>query len=174
MSRSTAHRTLAIAPSTRGFGFVIMDRGKKLVDWGLRTVKGADKNAQSFRKFERLLAKYQPHILVMPNHTGTRRAERIMTLSETLNHVARERKIKVARISRMQVMRLLGLEARATKHAAARVIAEMFPDELREQLPNKRQPWMSENANMDLFEAVALALAWDRKRPSQAPQAPSN
>lgn len=38
-------RILAIVPSYRGFGFVILEGQDTLVDWGVKTVKG-NKNVQ--------------------------------------------------------------------------------------------------------------------------------
>jgi hypothetical protein len=46
-------RILAIAPSTRGFGFAVLEGEASLVDWGVKTAKG-DKNKQSLAKVEKL------------------------------------------------------------------------------------------------------------------------
>jgi hypothetical protein len=45
-----------------------------------------------------------------------------------------------------------------TKHQIAVVIAGKFP-ELAPRLPPVRKPWMTEDARMAIFDAVALALA---------------
>jgi hypothetical protein len=52
--------------------------------------------------------------------------------------------------------------AGGTKHALAEIIAHRFPDELGFRLPPKRRPWMSEDSRMDIFDAVALVLAYYR------------
>jgi hypothetical protein len=41
----------------------------------------------------------------------------------------------------------------------ATAVAQRFPDELAARLPPKRKAWASEDARMDIFEAVALAVA---------------
>jgi len=46
-------RVLAIAPSSKGFGFAVLE-GQVLVDWGVRSVGKGDKNAQCVRKVEKL------------------------------------------------------------------------------------------------------------------------
>ena len=42
----------------------------------------------------------------------------------------------------------------------AEMIAMQFPDELASRLPPKRKPWKSEDARMDIFDAVALAVVF--------------
>jgi len=52
----------------------------------------------------------------------------------------------------------------AGSHASlAKWLAERFPKELASRLPRKRRPWDSEAHSMDIFEAVALALAFRLK-----------
>jgi hypothetical protein len=53
---------------------------------------------------------------------------------------------------------LLG-NPKGTKQEMAEMLAGKFPDELASRLPPKRKPWKSEDSRMDIFEAVALALA---------------
>ena len=47
-----------------------------------------------------------------------------------------------------------------TKQEMAEALAKQFPDELASRLPEKRKAWKSEDARMDIFEAVALAVAF--------------
>ena len=42
----------------------------------------------------------------------------------------------------------------------AELLAKKFPDELASRLPPKRKPWKSEDSRMDIFDAVALAVAF--------------
>ena len=51
---STHPRILSIAPSTRGFGFAVLEGLDTLADWGVKSVT-ADKNAQSIAKVKELL-----------------------------------------------------------------------------------------------------------------------
>ena len=69
-------RVLAIAPSSRGFGFAVMEGGDTLVDWGVRSVVG-DKNADALKKAEAMFALYKPTVLVL----GGRFRKRFSTLS---------------------------------------------------------------------------------------------
>jgi hypothetical protein len=42
----------------------------------------------------------------------------------------------------------------------AELLAKQFPDELASRLPPKRKAWTSEDARMDIFDAVGLAVVF--------------
>lgn len=152
-------RILAIAPSTRGFGFAVLEWQETLVDWGIKTVKG-DKNVQSLAKVGKLIAHYQPEVLVLEDASakGSRRSPRIRKLSQQIIKMAANRKVSVKLFSRDQVMKTFITDGQGTKHALAEIIAKRFPEELDSSLPPKRKPWMSEDSRMNIFDAVALVL----------------
>src|ERR1017187_2726613 len=138
-------RILAIAPSTRGFGFAVLEGQETLVDWGVKTVKG-DKNVQSLAKVGKLIAHYQPGALVLEDASAksSRRSPRIRKLSQQIIKMAEARKMIVKLFSRDQVMKTFIADGQGTKHALAEIIAKRFPEELGSRLPPKRKPWMSE------------------------------
>ena len=78
--------------------------------------------------------------------------------------------IMLALYTREQVSSAFFDEGMGTKHELATLFAKRFSDELGARLPNKRKPWQSEHASMDIFDAVALALmprkrtAWPKTR----------
>jgi Holliday junction resolvasome RuvABC endonuclease subunit len=152
-------RILAIAPSSRGFGYAVIEGHKLLVDWGTRSVTG-DKNAGSLKEVKKMIEHYNPQVMVVEN-TATkesRRSLRIKTLTKRLVAVAEKRNIKVGLFSQEQVRGVFFGDAVGTKHALAEIIAGRFPEELGFRLPPKRRTWMSEDSRMDIFDAVALAL----------------
>jgi hypothetical protein len=153
------HRILALAPSSEGFGFVVLEGLETLVDWGVKSVSG-DKNVRSLAKAEQLIIHYRPNLLVLPAVTtkGSRRAARIRTLCGALVTLATRHELKVGQLSREQVIRAFFADGRGTKHALAELLAKRFPAELGDRLPPKRRPWESEDYRMDIFEAVALVV----------------
>ncbi len=159
-THSKQTRILAIAPSTRGFGFAVLEEDK-LVDWGGKPVKKEDKNKQSLAKVEKLLTHYTPTVLVLEDAAapGSRRAKRIRTLSARIVTLAKRHHVKVRLLTRAQVRRVFFADEQGTKHKLATLLAERFPEELGSRLPPKRKPWMSQDSRMDMFDAVALALA---------------
>ena len=155
----TAYRlTLAIHPSTYGFGYALSDGPLSLVNWGLVSAKG-DKNAECLRKAEKLLNRYQPDILVLEEFDTkvSRRHLRIRKLCRSLMSLASMRNVPTRIVSRKAVAKNVGLPEDATRYAVARKIAELFP-ELRHLLPPPRRAWESEDSRMSLEVAATLLI----------------
>jgi len=152
-------RTLAVAPSTRGFGFALIE-AQRLVDWGIKSVKG-EKNKASVSKVEALLALYKPEILVLEDASAdeSRRSPRIRLLTRQLAALAETHGVEARQLTRLQVRHVFFHDEKGTKEGLAQMLAQWFPEELGLLLPPKRRPWMSEDCRMNIFEAVALALA---------------
>lgn len=159
-------RILALAPTTRGVGFAVIDEQGTLADQGVKTIKSGDKNAQSLKKVKELIADYEPGVLVLQDTSvkGSRRAPRIQKLTKQIIKLAETDKIEVKLFSNDQVMNLLIPDGQGTKHERAKIIADRFPEQLAHYLPPKRRPWESERHQMDIFDAVALALAFRMKQ----------
>lgn len=152
-------RILAIAPSSRGFGFAVLEGQENLVDWGVKSIKG-DKNIGTIIKVKEMTAHYQPEAIVLEDITfkQSRRSPRIRKLSKQIIAVAKSHNVTVALFSREQVRRVFFADSKGTKYALAQMLATRFPEELGSRLPPKRRPWMSEDYRMNIFDAVALAL----------------
>jgi len=152
-------RILSIAPSTRGFGFAVLEGLDTLVDWGVKSVTG-DKNHGSIKKVQELIAHYEPEVMVLQDTSikHSRRAARIRALSRKIIALAATRKVSVALFSHEQIRRVFFADGQGTKHALAEILAKRFPEELGSRLPPKRRPWKSEDYRMDIFDAVALVL----------------
>ncbi len=153
-------RILAIAPSSRGFGYALVEGLNTLVDWEVKSVSG-NKNAGTVAKVGELIAHYQPDVMVLEDTLVKpfRRAPRIRMLTKQLIRLGNCHKVKVALFSREKVRKAFFDDSKGTKHALAGILANKFPDELSFRLPPKRRPWMSEDYRMAIFDAVALALA---------------
>src|SRR4051812_12498621 len=65
-------RALALAPSTRGFGFAVMEGEEILVDWGVKRFK-TDKNKKEIKKAKELIDHYQPNVIILPKEVTQRR-----------------------------------------------------------------------------------------------------
>jgi len=152
-------RILAIAPSSKGFGFAVLEGVDTLADWGGRSVTGTDKNTQSLVKVKALIAHYRPEVLVLEDTTtqASKRAARIKRLSRQIVALAKRQKLHALLFSQEQVRQAYFPEGQGTKHELATLIANRFPEELGSRLPRKRRPWESEHAVMDIFDATALA-----------------
>src|SRR5258708_5148609 len=124
-------RALAVAPSTRGFGFAIVEGTEVLIDWGVKVVKG-DKNGQSLAKVKYLITHYQPERIILQDLLAkdSRRAARIRALSKQIMEIARTLRLKVTLISVTQINQMFFGNKDGTKQARAEIIARRFPEEL--------------------------------------------
>lgn len=155
-------RVLAIDPVTKGFGFAVLDGPRFLVDWGLRGTKPRSNPGQrSLREIVKLLETYSPDRLVVEDclDARSRRGKRSRQLVERIIALASERGTPVRRISRAGLHRAFASDHACTKYKIALATVRRFP-ELAVRLPPVRKPWMSEAAQMGVFDAMALALAF--------------
>lgn len=155
----TYPRILAIAPSTRGFGYALVEGLNTLVDWGVKSIKGG-KNVGTLTKVGAIIAHYQPDVMVLQDTSKKRsgRSPRIRILTKRLIRLCESRNVRVVLFSREQVRQVFFTDSQGTKYALAQILADQFPEELGYRMPPKRRPWMSEDSRMDIFDAVALAL----------------
>jgi len=159
-------RVLAIDPSTRGFGFAVLEGPNRLIDWGVKETK-TDNKKKSLKLIEDLIDRYQPSVIVVEDYAGrgSRRCQRIQELIDEISKLALKRKVRVRSFSRVKVKQAFA-ESGATKYSIALAIANRLP-ELAPRLPRFRKPWMSEDYRMSIFDAVAFGLTFfhvDSKR----------
>ena len=154
-------RILAIAPSTVGFGFAVLEGQDTLVNWGVKIVEG-DKNSQCLARAKELITHYQPDLIVLEDASSkdSKRSPRIRALTKKIVALASSSKVKVTLFSQKQIRNTFFTDGKGTKHALAEIIAKRFPDELSHRLPPKRRDWDSEKPRMGIFDAVALALTF--------------
>src|SRR5215467_1326711 len=78
-------RIFALDPTTKGFGYAILETPFRLVDWGLAHVSG-EKESGAIARVEELLDQYRPDIVILedPSAPGSRRRPRVQKLLEKL------------------------------------------------------------------------------------------
>src|SRR5712691_5251393 len=82
-------RILAVDPTSRGFGYALLEKPDRLVDWGIVQVMAA-RNAACLRRIEELTDWYQAHAVVTedPQGRGCRRCARVRTLLRDVQRLA--------------------------------------------------------------------------------------
>lgn len=157
---SQQFRILAISLSSRGFGYAVMEGSNALIFYG-KMIINKDKNVRVLAHIEKIIVRNQPNALVLHdvNAKGTRRDPRIKALHRKVIALAKEYKIKVVKISGTELRAALLGNPKGTKQEMAESLAKQFPDELASRLPPKRKFYDSEDARMDIFDAVGLAIA---------------
>ncbi len=159
MTIHSTTRIFAIDPSTRGFGFVVLEGRTRLVDWGLIRV-GKDKNRASLKRIEDLIAQYEPGLVVVEDTAvrECRRRTRARHLIQDIADFASFWEIPVLHVPWNTVRQVVGGQAKATKSEVAAAVVARFP-EIADREPPKRKAWMKEDDRMALMDAAALALA---------------
>jgi hypothetical protein len=151
-------RILGISLSSRGIGYAVLEGENRLVDFGRKRFYG-DKVKATVEGVKKLIGRYQPVMLVLPDANqakGTNRIPRIKKLTQRIVALAKKQDIKVVEISGRELRtKLLGNEA-ATKHELATLMAQRFSDQLATRLPAKRRAFDNEDPRMDYFDAVCL------------------
>ncbi len=154
-------RLLALDPNSRGFGYVVFEGPKRLVDWGLKHVGTENKNARTVREIRRLVEFSKPDVLVLEDVSllDCRLRRRIRELITTVFQEAVNWPVRVVPISRQRVYALLGTEQEATKYEAAIWLATHYR-ELTPLLPAKRRSWENEHPRFSIFDAATLAIGY--------------
>jgi hypothetical protein len=153
----TEFRILAIDPIHKGFGYVVIEGDRLLVDWGVAHVRGP-KHSGCLRRLSELVEQYAPDFVVIEDPAvDSHRWARVRRLLQDVHKWGERRGVRVRMLSRRRVqLAFVACNAR-TKEEIAAAIAAQFP-ELAFQLPPHRKCYMSEDARMSIFDAAALAL----------------
>jgi len=157
-------RIFALDPTTKGFGYAILETSFHLVDWGLAHISG-EKDSGAVARFEALVDQYRPDVVVLEDSAapGSRRRPRVQELLNTLGKTARERGIAVHTIPRLAVIECFSSpDKRATKFSITEHLAETFP-ELAPKMPRRRKIYQSEDERIATFDALALAATYAMK-----------
>lgn len=154
-SLSGLKRVLAIDPTSKGFGFAVLEGPETLVDWGLRHAKEA---RHFLARIAELIERYEPDVMAVERvgASGCLRRERARRLIHGLHELARHCHLRMHQISRQSVQQCFAAGEPATKRQIAAALALRFP-ELAPHLPPERKLWMSEDERMAIFDAVAFA-----------------
>ena len=104
---------------------------------------------------------FAPTVLVVENTAGRgfRRCARVRRLIQAIRSLAAKMEVRTRLVSRREVQTAFAPSGASTKHQIAVAIAEQLP-ELAGRVPPCRKPWMSEDERTNIFDAVALALAF--------------
>jgi Holliday junction resolvasome RuvABC endonuclease subunit len=155
-------RVLAIDPTSRGFGFAILEGPEILIDWGVKQTR-VRKNPRCLKQVQELIERYEPEMIVVEDCAakGSRRCLRVRNLIQSIRVLAANRRIRTRCFSPLRVRQVFSEQDAWTKHEIATAIARQLP-ELGPHLPAFRKPWMSEDERMAIFDAVAFALTYYR------------
>lgn len=149
---------MGFKPSSHGFGWIAFSGPFSIHDWGLSDM-GRDKNASCLRTLEKLLARLNPHTLVLEAFEGTkeRRSERIMRLCRAVVALALNRGIEIAIYTKGEISACFASVGAKSRHEIATALARSF-EILHDRLPAPRKSWEGSQRKMALFDAAAAVL----------------
>lgn len=152
---------LALYPTTRGIGFIVMQSPLAPIDWGTRDSRGKQKNAVCLKKVSALIDAHQPDAIILedPTAEGSVRSNRIKRLCRSIASLADSQTIDVHVYSRARVQEFFQSYGAKTRHEVAVVIATQVTA-LERFLPPRRRQWEIENPKMSIFNAAALAMTF--------------
>jgi hypothetical protein len=151
---------LAVHPTTRGFGWVIFESPLSPVDWGIASAKEG-RNARLLTRFERILNRYEPAVLVLEEFEGrgTARVERVQHLCRNMIHLAACKGMDTPVYSRAVIRTVFATMGASSRYEIAQAIALRI-DAFNHRLPRYRKRWLAQDPRQSLFDAAALALTY--------------
>lgn len=151
---------LALSPSPRGFAFVLFEGPTTPFDWGIKDLRGKDKNTRTLAAMQRLIAEYHPRVIVIEEvDRYSRRGPRIRDLLSSVEVFARKEGVPVFSYGRRDIRKVFANDGARTRPEIAKAIAESM-SALAPRLPPLRKLWMSEDSRQSLFDAAALATVF--------------
>jgi Holliday junction resolvasome RuvABC endonuclease subunit len=159
---------LSIHPTSRGFGWIVVEGPFAPHDWGLAAPRQGDKNIKCLEHVEKLISRYEPEVLVLEafEKGRSKRADRIARLGRGIVALATDRSIEVAIYTRGEVKACFARVGAVSRQEIAEAVSRHLPA-LRHKMPKPRKPWESDHPRMALFSAAALILTHYQYRASQ-------
>jgi GNAT superfamily N-acetyltransferase len=170
MRRPKINRLLAIEPTSRGFGYALIEvPDDVLIDSGVHHVRQVDMTEHSLPIVAGLIRQFAPNIVVVEDtlHARCRRRGRGRELIEAIVAYAESLDVAVGRVSSRSVRAHYAELGAKNKDAIAKLIVSRFP-ELRSVLPPPRGLWRPKNARMTIFDSVAFATVFAAEREADA------
>lgn len=157
---------LAIDPTRKGFAFAVLETPSFLVDWGMKNARA--KSGDLRRKVDDLLSRYKPALLVVEDLAarGCRRRKRARREIKSIERLAR-RRVRMARVARLAVQNAFA--PGQSKYEVALKLAELFPV-LAPRLPRRRKAYTTEDARMNIFDALGFIAALLGRAEGQSPR----
>ena len=152
---------LAVHPFTRGVAYTLFEGPLSPVDWGVKSIKGKQKNALALEATKQLIERLQPDVLVLQDLSGpnVHRAERIRRLQHLIASHAEGQSIEVHRYRRREIQECFKPVGAVTRYEIAQAIASQV-HAFGHRLPPKRNIWDAEDVRMSLFDAASLVMTF--------------
>lgn len=166
---TTGERLLALEVRSQKFAFAVI-QGSELIDWGARGFRsGAPEAKAAMDRFAFLLKLYAPSMVITRQ---TRRAkdkssQNALRVFRMIRGELKRRSVPFEALARTDVRKFFSERGCKNKHEIAAIVADQF-SQLKSRLPRSRKPWDPEPPIVAVFDAIAIAFAFDTLRASSA------
>jgi hypothetical protein len=159
MTAEQSQLVLAIQSFTRGIAFALFEGPLSPIDWGIKEVRGGNRNARALAAARMLMERIRPDVLVLEDLTGSfaRRSRRIKRLQNLLANHAVGQSIDVHHYVRERIRDCFKGTGAVTRYEIAQTIAAQI-GAFENKLPPLRKLWEPEDPRMALFDAASLVL----------------
>lgn len=157
----TYARILAIDLCRTGFGFVVLEGNRRLLDWGVAKLSSGRKH-EFLVRIDRLVARYTPSLVAAEEIKPGGQRRRAHMLIACLQDYLRDERINFETVTRTDVRQSFE-EVGRNKRDIAVALAGEFPElELRVAPP--RKIWLPEEDQMNIFDALSFVYALPEAR----------
>jgi hypothetical protein len=134
-----------------------MEGPHRLIDWGVNRVP-ASAEGKLYAHVAALIQQYEPALIVLEDCSNRycRRGARSRGIVEHIGAQVRAAGVHVEEVPWNAVRRLFARRGAWSKQEIANVLGKELPA-LEYRTPPVRKAWMSEDARMAMFDAVAMA-----------------
>lgn len=149
---------LALYPNAVGFGYAIVKSPREPLECGVAQVSPIS-NRKCMERIKKFIDYYEPMLIVVQDLHGKSsfKSRRVKSLVQSICNYAMEKHLRVARYSREQIRFVFAEFDAKSKYAIAQTICKWLP-QFEYRMPRFRKPWMAEDYNMGMFDALSLAL----------------
>lgn len=150
---------LSLYPNALGLGYSCLELPEKtLLDSGVVVVRPF-RSKRILERIAKFVEFFKPTIIIVKDWDSnySRRSRRIAQLTDDIVKYAAEMKVPVYRYSRQQIRDVFEVHGAKTKYEIAQKIIVWFK-ELASRAPKIRKPWMTEDHNMGVFDALSLII----------------
>lgn len=157
-------RILAIDPTHRGFGYVVLEEPGHLVDWGLCQYRSSGHRSDAVHRVRDLIRWLVPDVIVIEDtrHGDCRRTQRARDFLDDVAATAAGLRVQTRHVAVATVRARFAAVGATNKDAVARILAAQFP-ELAPLVPPLRKPWKSEQERMAIFDSLAITMLFVSK-----------
>lgn len=150
---------LAIYPTSRDIAYTLFAAPLTPIDWGLKRLRGKERDARAFEIVTALVTALRPDTIVIEDCETLRcnRSDRVRRLYAFINTFAETENLTLVRYSRARVKQTFREAGAIRRHEIAQAIVSYIPA-FTHRMPKVRKLWQSEDHRLALFDAAALAL----------------